>query len=67
MLNSEYVRRGVDGKAVRRQLATVDELLELLSAVFGILLPDNLDVEKVKEFFDKGTNPQFHSPDFIRS
>ena len=65
VLNSEYVIRSASGIAVKRRLSSVQELLDTLTTVFGIALPADLDVERVRVFFDRGPSDTFHSPRYI--
>jgi len=65
VLNSEYVIRSASGAAVKRRLSSVQELLDTLTTVFGIAIPSDLDVERVKVFFDRGPSDTFHSPKYI--
>lgn len=65
VLNSEYVIRSASGIAVKRCLSSVQELLDTLTTVFGISLPSDLDIEKVRVFFDRGPSDTFHSPRYI--
>jgi len=61
VLNSEYVVRASSGVAVKRRLGGVEELLSIVTDVFGITLPQDLNYDNVDSFFKKGPNEAFHS------
>eukprot|EP01036_Dinobryon_divergens_P023351 gene23351-31687_t len=74
LLNCEYCIRHTDGTATRRKLESVEEVLHLLSTVFGIsLTSESAEAGQIqpeliayaKGFFDKGAPATFHSPFYI--
>lgn len=60
ILNSEYVVRQNDGSKVRVQLESPEEVLALLTSVFGITLPEDIDMAKINAHVQKGPLATFH-------